>query len=147
LGVIILLLTIAEVVTIVACVKLLGFWATLGLTLLAMVLGSWLLRVQGLKTADRLVGRLEVGEPPMDEAWDGFCLILAAFLLIIPGLMTDLLALLLFIPPLRRLLRTLLDRTGSVQGHYWFDAKVLAPTRNRIIETTYQDVTPPSAPR
>lgn len=129
----------------VACVKLLGGLATLGLTVLSMLLGGWLLRQQGLRTAEQMVGRLEAGQAPMDEAWDGFCLIAAAFLLIIPGLLTDLLALLLFIPPLRRALRKLLERSGAVEGHYWFDAKVLAPTRSRIIETTYQDITPPPA--
>lgn len=80
----------------------------------------------------------------MDEAWDGFCLLIAAFLFIIPGFATDLLALLLLLPPVRRLLRLLLEKSGTVEGNYWFDARVLKPARNireDVIEAEYVEIT------
>jgi len=136
----IFLLTAVEVVTIVACVTMLGFLSTLGLCFLSMIVGGVLLQRQGLATAERFVSRLEFGEPPMDEAWDGFCIMIAAFLFIIPGLATDMLALLLLVPPFRRILRQVLVGSGAVKGHYWFDGTVLkAPTPN-VIDATYHEV-------
>lgn len=142
----ILLLTVAEVIAIVASLKLLGFWLTLLMTIAAMFIGSLLLRWQGLATAQKFMTRLEYGQAPMEEAWDGFCIMLAAFLFIIPGLVTDFLALLLLIPPVRRLLRAILSRTGAFEGNYWFDSSALAPSRAGVIETTYEEVTVSSTP-
>lgn len=136
----IFLLTAVEVVTVVACVTLLGFLSTLGLCFLSMIVGGLLLQRQGLATAERFVSRLEAGQPPMDEAWDGFCIMIAAFLFIIPGLATDLLALLLLIPPVRRLLRQVLAASGAVKGHYWFDGAVLRAPAPNVIDATYYEI-------
>lgn len=140
----IFLLTLVEVVAVVAAFKLLGFWPTIGLFVASFMLGGYLLQAQGLATMERFVGRLERREAPMDEAWDGACLMVAALLFIIPGFATDLLALLLLLPPVRRLLRLLLEKSGTVEGNYWFDARVLKPARNireDVIEAEYVEIT------
>lgn len=138
----IFILALVEVVTIVACITLLGFLSTLGLCFLSMIIGILLLQYQGLATAERFVSRLQAGQPPMDEAWDGFCMMVAAMLFITPGLATDMLALLLLIPPIRHLLRHVLVASGAVKGHYWFDATVLEAPQGSVIDATYRDVTP-----
>lgn len=137
----IFILTLVEVVTVVASITLLGFLSTLGLCFLSLIIGSLLLQRQGLATAERFVSRLESGQPPMDEAWDGFCIMIAGMLFIIPGLATDMLALLLLVPPIRRLLRHVLVGTGAVKGHYWFDQTALSSPRGNVIDATYRDVT------
>lgn len=139
----IFLLTVIEVVTVVASIKLLGFLATIDLCFISMIIGGALLQRQGLVTAERFVTRLEFGQPPMDEAWDGFCIMVAAVLFIIPGLATDMLALLLLVPPVRRLLRQILVSSGAVKGHYWFDARALNTPRATVIDATYHEVTGP----
>lgn len=136
------LLTIIEVITLVVCFKLLGVLATLGLCFLSLIVGGALLQQQGLVTAEKFVSKLEFGEPPMDEAWDGFCIMIAALLFIIPGLATDMLALLLLIPPVRRLLRQALVGSGAVTGHYWFDRQVLVAPRATVIEASWHEVKP-----
>ncbi len=139
----IFILTLVEVVTVVACITLLGFLSTLGLCFLSMIIGTLLLQRQGLATAERFVTRLQAGQPPMDEAWDGFCIMVAGMLFIIPGLATDMLALILLVPPIRRLLRQVLVASGAVKGHYWFDrSAVLNSPRSNVIDATYRDVTP-----
>jgi UPF0716 protein FxsA len=140
----VLLLTIAEVITLVASIKLLGFGLTLVLAVVAMIGGVALLRRQGLQTLERFVTRLEFGQAPMEESWDGFCLLAASILLIIPGLFTDLVALLLLIGPLRRGLYRWLSRGERMKGHYWFDQKALAPSKATIIDAEYVEVQPSS---
>src|SRR3546814_5913646 len=47
---------------------------------------------------------LDRGEPPVGELFDGLCLLAAGGLLLLPGFITDTIGLLLFIPPVRRVL-------------------------------------------
>lgn len=137
-----LLLTIAEVITLVASIKLLGFGLTLLLAVVAMVGGVALLRRQGLATLERFVTRLEFGQAPMQESWDGFCLMAAAILFIIPGLFTDLVGLLLLIGPLRRGIYNWLSRGNRMKGNYWFDQKALTPSKATVIEAEYVEIRP-----
>jgi UPF0716 protein FxsA len=134
----ILLLTVAEVMALVASFTLLGFWATLALSFLAMMIGGAILRREGLKTAERFVTKLEFGHAPMEESWDGLCLMVAAILFIIPGLVTDFVALILLVPPVRRALYRVFARPGD----YRYDEAALAPSRVTIIEGHWQDITP-----
>ncbi len=132
-----LLLTVLEVVALVASFMLLGFWATLGLCLLAAVGGGVLLRQQGLRTLERFVTRLEFGHAPMEETWDGMCLMAAAVFFIIPGLVTDAVGLLLLVPAVRRGLYHVFARPGD----YRYDENALVRARTTIIEGRYEDVT------
>src|SRR3546814_19041547 len=51
---------------------------------------------------------MDKGELPAREMFEGVCLVLAGGLLTVPGFVTDTLGLLLFIPPVRHLLRLLI---------------------------------------
>src|SRR3546814_10588031 len=51
---------------------------------------------------------MDKGELPAREMFEGVCLVLAGCLLTVPGFVTDTLGLLLFIPPVRHLLRLLI---------------------------------------
>ncbi len=79
-----------------------GGLATIALLIGAGILGMNLLRLQGFNTLSKLDQRLQRGELPAEEILDGFALTLAAFLFIIPGFITDILAIPLLIPPVRR---------------------------------------------
>lgn len=78
-----------------------GVLPTLGLVLLSGVVGSILVRVQGLGVFNRIRAESAAGHVPGRELVHGFMILLAGFLLILPGFMTDVLGLLLFIPPVR----------------------------------------------
>jgi UPF0716 protein FxsA len=84
---------------------LVGDWLGLGNTLLlvmiSMLFGLLVLRRNGLGALRRVRGRPVDGKPPMREAFDGLCLAVSGLLLIIPGFASDVLALLLFLGPLR----------------------------------------------
>ncbi len=78
-----------------------GAWPTIGLVMLTAVIGVALLRVQGLATLTRGLGRLEGGELPAREMAEGILLAVAGALLLTPGFVTDGFGFLLLLPPVR----------------------------------------------
>lgn len=78
-----------------------GVLATLGLVFLSIFLGLFLLRVQGFGLIRRIREEVAAGRTPDRELIHGFMLVFAALLLIIPGFITDVIGLLLFIPAVR----------------------------------------------
>ena len=86
---------------------LIGVMPTLALVVATTLLGGVLLRVQGLGALGRIRRTLEEGgaqgRDPGREVVHGLMIALAGLLLVIPGFFTDILGLLLFLPPLREL--------------------------------------------
>jgi UPF0716 protein FxsA len=80
---------------------LIGVLPTLALVIATTLLGAALLRVQGLGALGRIRRTLEEGGAPGRELVHGLMIGLAGLLLVIPGFFTDILGLLLFVPPLR----------------------------------------------
>ena len=78
-----------------------GAWPTIGLVMLTAVIGVAVLRVQGLSTLTRGMGRLEGGELPAREMAEGILLAVAGALLITPGFVTDATGFALLVPPIR----------------------------------------------
>jgi len=91
-----------------------GLWWTLAVVLLTAMLGTWMLRLQGLATLRRAQESLRRNELPLAEVFDGACLLVAGVLLLTPGFVTDSFGLLLFLPPVRLGLRHLLARHVKV---------------------------------
>jgi UPF0716 protein FxsA len=88
-----------------------GALPTIVLVMVTAVVGVALLRVQGLATLTRGLGRLESGELPAREMAEGILLAVAGALLITPGFVTDALGFLLLFPPGRAAVaRRMLDR-------------------------------------
>lgn len=81
-----------------------GLGWTLAIVVLTAIAGSWLLRRQGLSTLARAQAEMDRGVMPVQQVFDGVCLLIAGCLLLTPGFVTDALGALLFIPPLRVLL-------------------------------------------
>jgi len=96
-----LALPLAEIATFVLVGREVGVWTTLLLVLLSGVVGAVLLRVQGLGVLKRIRETTGRGVDPGRELVHGVMIVIAAFLLIIPGFLTDILGLLLFIPAVR----------------------------------------------
>jgi UPF0716 protein FxsA len=77
--------------------------AILGLFLSAF-LGMAVLRGQSFATARRVQAEVNTGRMPVRELFDSAAGLLAGLLLIVPGYVTDLLGLLLLLPPVRSLI-------------------------------------------
>lgn len=83
---------------------------TLAFVILTGILGAVLLRYQGLFAWRNVQRDISAGRMPTDSLLDGLMIIIAAVLLITPGVLTDLFGITLLIPACRRFYRTLLAR-------------------------------------
>jgi UPF0716 protein FxsA len=92
-----------------------GALPTIALVLLTAVAGIALLRIQGLATLGRGLGKLQSGRLPAQEVVEGLLLAVAGALLITPGFVTDGVGFLLLTPVSRTLLaRRLMARASLV---------------------------------
>lgn len=97
-----LLWVVAEIAAAIAVAHVVGvLWCVL-LLLVGLPAGGWLLRAEGRAALSRLRATLAAGRPPGPGLLDGALALLAGPLLIVPGFVTDALALLLLVPMVRR---------------------------------------------
>lgn len=80
-----------------------GVFYTLALVIASGVLGAMLLRIQGFGVMSRVRKELDAGQDPSRQLAHGAMILLAGVLLLIPGFVTDIIGLLLFLPPVRDL--------------------------------------------
>ena len=82
----------------------LGLWPTLAIVVATALLGTLLLRTQGLSTLEELKRTAETGQSPAGPMANGALILVAGLLLLTPGFFTDSFGFLLMIPPVRALL-------------------------------------------
>lgn len=78
-----------------------GLWPTLAGVLVMAVAGSLLLRYQGMSVINEIRTTVGRGELPARSLADAMMIGLAGILLLTPGYFTDLIGLVLLIPPVR----------------------------------------------
>ncbi|MES1179675.1 MAG: FxsA family protein [Hyphomicrobium sp.] len=106
-GVLALLFVIFPLIEIAVLIEVgqaIGVWPTMLLLIAAAVLGATVIREQGLSVAARIFEVMREGRIPLEPMLDSYVVVMAGLLLIIPGLISDVIGLLLLIAPLRRLL-------------------------------------------
>ena len=131
----------AEIMLFVVVGGEIGVWATITLVILTAMAGSALIRRQGLSTLTRAQETLARSELPLEEAFDGICLVAAGALLLTPGFMTDAIGLLLAFPPLRALIRRpILRRFTAHVGGRTFHAQT--GERGPVIDGEFSEVDP-----
>ena len=85
----------------------LGLWSTLAIVILTALVGTALMRAQGMAALQKLQTSIESGGNPADPIANGAFILIAGLLLLTPGFFTDIVGLLLLIPPVRQsLIRT-----------------------------------------
>jgi len=119
---------------------LIGLWPTLGLVVATAVIGTTLLRRQGLATMLSARESLAHGEFPVNEVFDGACLLASGLLLLTPGFVTDFVGALLLTPIFRAairrpILRRLMSRTGGWPSR-------AAPGDDSMIDGEFQEIWP-----
>jgi UPF0716 protein FxsA len=96
--------------------RLIGVGATIAIVVATGLLGAWLARLQGLAVVRQVRANLEAGEVPTEAIMDGLLILVAAAVLLTPGLITDALGFTLLIPAGRRLVRRLFARLVGWRG-------------------------------
>ena len=100
----------------------LGTWPTIGLVVLTALIGSILLRRQGLAAMREAQSRLAAGEDPGRLLADGAMILVAGALLLTPGFFTDAVGFLLLVPGMRTVLWTWMRKHIKVANAQTFTA-------------------------
>ncbi len=98
-----LLMPLAEIAAFIFVGREVGVGMTLLLVLASAVAGAVLLRIQGFGVLRKIQQASQTGTDPGRQLVHGAMIVIAAFLLIIPGFISDVVGLLLFIPAVRDL--------------------------------------------
>lgn len=128
LGRVLLFFSIVSLVELFILIKIgghIGALNTILLVILMALLGAMLVRVEGLRTLRQIQTSLARGQLPAEELIDGVLIFAGGILLLTPGVLTDLGALILLLPYTRmhfkRWLRRRFDRmvaSGNVRLNY-----------------------------
>lgn len=130
-----------------------GLWPTLAIVVLTAILGTWLVRSQGLMAIQRLQGSFERLENPTEALADGAMILIAGALLLTPGFFTDAVGFALLTPPIRSVVFRYLKKRVRVAQFEMGDGTRTRPdpypprpASNDIIDGDFTEVTPPKPP-
>jgi UPF0716 protein FxsA len=105
-----ILVPIAELAILIQVGQAIGVWWTIALLIADSILGSLLMRSQGRAAWRRFNDAIRTGRVPAKEVLDGVLVIFGGALLLTPGFLTDVLGLVLLLPPSRAVVRAILVR-------------------------------------
>ena len=119
---------VVELVLLIEIGQRIGTLATIGLIMGTGIVGASLARQQGISTLARLRKDLDDGQLPAEPIVDGVLILIAAAVLITPGVLTDLVGFLCLVPACRQVLKRYLKgrferavREGTVGVAVTFD--------------------------
>jgi UPF0716 protein FxsA len=107
---------LVELAVIVQVAGTLGVLNTIGLLVGVSIVGGWLAKREGVVTLRRIQVALGRGEIPSREVTDGALILMAGALMIAPGFISDVVALLLLFPATRAVFRRVLMRSLAARG-------------------------------
>lgn len=108
-----IVIPVAELYVILKVGDLIGWAPTLAILVADSLLGSWLMRSQGRAVWQRFQATMQAGRLPHREVFDGVLVIFGGAFLITPGFLTDIVGVLLLLPPTRSVFRRFLTRRGG----------------------------------
>jgi UPF0716 protein FxsA len=106
------------------------------------VAGTWLAKREGFRVFRSFMETSRKGEVPSREMVHGVCVLVAGVLLFIPGFIGDVLGLLLLLPPVRRIIVSLVLRRSSART-----TVITATYSGPIVDTTGELRPPGTEPR
>ncbi len=98
---------LAELFVLIQVGQVIGAWWTIGLLVLASILGTWLLKREGGRAWRAVREALGSGRVPTKELADGTLVVLGGAMLLAPGFLSDVFGVLLVLPPTRAVVRRL----------------------------------------
>jgi len=110
-----LLVPLVEIGLFIVLGQTIGLWPTLIGVVVTAVIGSAIIRQQGLSLISDIQRHMQAGKLPAQQIFEGLMVGIAGALLLTPGYFTDTIGFLLLVPPLRQLLYAWLKTKVSVQ--------------------------------
>lgn len=96
-----LLVPIIEIALFIQAGQIIGMWPTLGIVVLTAVIGTWLMRTQGMMAMGNLRSSFSELRDPTEPLAHGAMILVAGALLLTPGFFTDAIGFALLAPPIR----------------------------------------------
>lgn len=133
--VLLLVMMLAELAVIVTIGQAIGVLTTILLLVVVSVVGVAMLRRQGTRTLTAFSDALRNRRDPSPEMVDGMLVGVSAALVLFPGFVSDVLALLLLFPPTRAVVRRRVlrradaRRAAGTQQVFVVDSEVVRPDR------------------
>jgi UPF0716 protein FxsA len=137
---------IAELAVIIQVGQVIGVWWTIAILVADSILGSVLMRAQGRAAWRRFNEAVGAARVPAREVLDGALVIFGGALLLTPGFITDILGLLLLIPPTRAIVRAILARRLAHRMVASVTTPRVRPRQDYDVEGTAVDVDGPHDP-
>ena len=119
-----------------------GLWPTLAIVVGMALLGSWLLRNQGLRAIGDLQRSAQEFRDPTGPIAHGALIMFAGLLLLTPGFFTDIIGLLLLVPAVRTMaIQVLVRRMVTVNGAD-FTTGPAAQAQDDVVDADYVEISP-----
>jgi UPF0716 protein FxsA len=114
--------TFVEITVLVMVGQAIGVLPTILLLILASFIGLWLIRREGARTLSAFQQALRERRVPHREMIDGVVIAAAGVLILLPGFVSDVLALALLFPPTRALLTRRVTKAAERRARFAHDA-------------------------
>lgn len=128
----------------------LGLWPTLGIVILTAILGTVLVRAQGLAALSNIKTNLEGFQDPTEALAHGAMILASGLLLLTPGFFTDAVGFSLLIPPVRLALfhwiRARVKVSSFVHTQAGYSNEPPKP-RDTVIDGEYSELDEDDTPR
>ena len=98
------IMPIAEIAVLLQVGGAIGGWTTIGIVILTAIIGTAMLRQQGVATLNKAQQRMQQGEMPAQQMLEGLLLLIGGVLLLTPGFITDFFGFLTLVPVSREFL-------------------------------------------
>jgi UPF0716 protein FxsA len=147
-----LMVPIIEIALFIQVGGLIGLWPTLMIVVLTAVLGTWLVRTQGMMALGQLRSSFEQLQDPAEPLAHGAMILFAGALLLTPGFFTDAFGFALLMPPVRmaayRFLRSKMTVAsfqmgpGTMHGRHYPGGQPHPGADGDIIDGDFEEVHP-----
>ncbi len=137
-----LLVPLIEIALFIQIGGAIGLWPTLAIVILTAVLGTWLVRTQGLMAMGQLRRSFSELEDPSEPLAHGAMILIAGALLLTPGFFTDAVGFLLLTPPVRMAVYRYVRARVKVQHFEMGPGPNPRSARDDIIDGEFEEVKP-----
>ncbi|MFQ5439144.1 MAG: FxsA family protein [Paracoccaceae bacterium] len=118
---------VVEIALFISLGGLIGLWPTVALILLTAILGTSIMRAQGLAVLGRLQSAFSKGGNPTGPIAEGAMILIAGLLLLTPGFLTDSVGFALLVPIVRTGVIGRVSAALLARGHGGFQQSAAAP--------------------
>ena len=139
-----IVLPLVEILILVKIGMVTSFWVPIAIVVVTGVVGTALARREGWKVLERMREDVRTGQMPADSLIDGFLVLLAGVLFVLPGVLTDVVGIVLLFPPTRSLIkrgvaawfkRNVDVHVERIRGGYWpSSGGATAPEHDKIVD-------------